>query len=182
MQLEFVPGKGPQDFIDSYKEIEQTSTFNVILSNEAVSMSHLSRWIDSMMVSLDSEVDKKKREKILENCGRNCISRDLIKKAQACRKSARNMDEFLDRLAKNWSHLQRNGKKVHVVYEKCYCPLLRGHSGALSKTFCNCSRGYIMELFESALQTPVQVTLEKSIRHGDNICRFEVHLPNSLKM
>jgi predicted hydrocarbon binding protein len=135
-----------------------------------------------MMTGLDSELDKKKREKILENCGRNCISRDLVRKAQACRQSARNMDDFLNRLAKNWSHLQRDGNKVHIVYEKCYCPLLRGHTGVLSKTFCNCSRGYIIELFESAIQRPVRVTLEKSIRQGDNICRFEVHLPKSFEL
>lgn len=145
-------------------------------------MSHLSRWIDSIMLGLDSQIERNEREKILENCGRNCISRSLVRKAQVCRRSAKDMDEFLDRLAKNWSHLQVSGQKIHVVYEKCYCPLLRGYKGTLSETFCNCSRGYVMELFESALQHPVRVTLKRSIRQGDDICRFEVHLPKSLKV
>ena len=128
------------------------------------------------MNGLDSEVDQRTRVRILENCGRSCISRGFIKRVQACNKRARNMDEFLDNLSEIWSHLHRDGDKIHVVYEKCYCPLVRAYPGRLSRTFCNCSRGWIKELFESALQRPVPVRLEKSIRQGDNICRFEVRL------
>jgi len=142
-------------------------------------MTHLQKWIVSLMDSLDALVDEKTRVRVLENCGRNCIPRSLVRRAQACKKSAKDNNEFLDRLSKIWSHLQRDGDKVYVVYEKCYCPLVKAYSNKLSPTFCNCSRGWIKELFESALERPVDVTLEKSIKQGNDICKFRVYLATS---
>lgn len=139
-------------------------------------MKHLHKWIRTLMDNLDTELDEKTRTKILESCGRTCIPRSLIKKAQACKNDAKNIDEFLDELSKRWSHLKRDNDKIYVVYEKCYCPLVKTYSGKLSPTFCNCSRGWIKELFESALERPVIVELEKSIKQGGDACRFRVTL------
>jgi predicted hydrocarbon binding protein len=139
-------------------------------------MKHLHRWIKSLIDNLDAHVDEKTRVKVLENCGRTCISRDLIKKAQACKNSAKDIEEFLDKLSQIWSHLQRDDDEIHVVYEKCYCPLVKAYPEKLSPTFCNCSRGWIKELFESVLERPVDVEIEKSIRQGDDVCKFRVLL------
>jgi predicted hydrocarbon binding protein len=72
--------------------------------------------------------------------------------------------------------LQGKGDAVYVVYDRCYCPLVKGYDGKLSPTFCSCSRGWIKELFESVLKKPVEVKLEKSVKQGDEICRFRIHL------
>jgi predicted hydrocarbon binding protein len=139
-------------------------------------MKHLHKWIKSLMENLDAKVDEETRVKVLENCGRTCISRSFIKRAQACKNSARNIDEFLDKLSQIWSHLQRDGDNIYVAYERCYCPLVKAYPDKLSPTFCNCSRGWIKELFESVLERPVNIELEKSIRQGDDVCRFRVRL------
>lgn len=139
-------------------------------------MGHTNRWIDSLIESLDTQVDEESRAKILENCGRSCISRRFIAKVQALKKNSKDMDDFLDKLSRDWKHLQGKGDAVYVVYDRCYCPLVRGYDGKLSPTFCNCSRGWIKELFESVLKKPVEVKLEKSVKQGDEICRFRLHL------
>ena len=139
-------------------------------------MGHLHKWLESLLVGLDGELDENARARILESCGRSCISRNFIKKAQRCKHDAENVEEFIIKLSRTWKHLRRENGDTYVVYEKCYCPLVRTYSGKLSPTFCNCSRGWIKELFESALQKPVDVELQKSIKHGDNICKFKVHL------
>jgi predicted hydrocarbon binding protein len=139
-------------------------------------LGHTNRWINSLMQSLDAQVDEETRAKILENCGRNCISRSFIAKAQALKKNAKDMDDFLENLGRTWKHLQRKGEAVYVMYDKCYCPLVRDHKDKLSPTFCNCSRGWIKELFESILNKPIEVKLEKSIKQGDEICRFKLSL------
>jgi len=139
-------------------------------------MTHLQRWVGTMLDNLDNNVDKNTRIKILENCGRSCIPSSFIKKARAYKVKSANNDEFLDRLGKIWKHLQYNGKKVYVNYDKCYCPMMKSYKGKLSKSFCNCSRGWIKELFESALDKPVEVALLKSIMQGDKSCRFEVKI------
>jgi len=123
---------------------------------------------------MDKELDEETRVKILEGCGRNCASLSLIKKAQALKARSKDMDEFLDELSKVWNHLKREGDGVYVVYEKCYCPLVGKYPGNLSASYCNCSRGWIKEVFEKTLRKPVEVKLIASIKQGDKACKFEV--------
>jgi predicted hydrocarbon binding protein len=100
----------------------------------------------------------------------------MIERAKKTMKNSKDIDEFLVKLSKNWKHLKLDGDNIHVEYEKCYCPLVRDCHEKLSATFCNCSRGWVKELFESALEKPVKVRLEKSIKSGDRTCRFRVIL------
>ena len=139
-------------------------------------LTHSHRWIKSLVQSLDENVDEKTRAKILERCGRDCISQSMTVKAKKIKKNSKNLDEFLVRLSKNWKHLKLDRKRIYFEYEKCYCPLVRDYHEKLSVTFCNCSRGWLKVLFESALEKPVEVKLEKSIKRGDEICRFRVLL------
>lgn len=139
-------------------------------------MKHSHKWIRALTESLDTQLDEKTKEKILEDCGRNCIPSSFIEKAKALKKNAKDTDDFLDKLGKKWKHLQRNGNNVYVAYEKCYCPLVKDYPEKLSPTFCNCSKGWIKELFESTLEKPITVELKKSIKQGDKICKFNVHL------
>jgi len=139
-------------------------------------MKHSHKWIKSLITALQTELDEKTQAKILENCGRNCITHSFILKAKTCKKNAKNQKEFLDKLSKVWKSLHLEGNNVYVVYEKCYCPLVKEYPEKLSPTWCNCSRGWIKELFESALGKSIDVKLEKSIKQGDNICKFRVQL------
>ena len=142
-------------------------------------MSNSGKWIKNLLNNLE-KMDGKKVFKVLEDCGRDCCrSSGYYKKAVESMSKAKDVDEFLDRLEKSWSHLHRKGGDIYVVYEKCYCPLgralMKEYPGQLS-AFCNCSRGWIREMFESALKKTVKVELQKSVIKGDNICRFKVTL------
>jgi predicted hydrocarbon binding protein len=139
-------------------------------------VTHLQKWIGTVVDGLDDMVDEKTRITILENCGRTCISPSFVKKAINLKEKSGSNKEFLDKLAKTWSHLKLEGKNIFVVYNQCYCPLVKSYEEKLSKSFCNCSRGWVKELFESSLKKPVTVILEKSIKQGDEICRFRVKL------
>ena len=139
-------------------------------------MRHQHKCIKTLIEGLDAQLDEKTKAEILEKCGRACIPRSFIAKAKACKKDAKDMDEFLNNLGQVWKHLHRDGDNLYVIYEKCYCPLVNKDSEKLQRTFCNCSRGWIKELFESVLEKAVQVELEKSIKTGDNTCKFRVRL------
>jgi len=139
-------------------------------------MSHMHRWIAALMDNLDAQVDEQTGASVLENCGRACIPRSFVEKAVACRRRTEDLDGFLNELGKIWSHLHRDGDNVYVVYDACYCSLVKGYPGQLSPIFCNCSRGWIKELFEKALERPVEVELEQSIKQGDPVCKFLVRL------
>jgi predicted hydrocarbon binding protein len=139
-------------------------------------MKHSHQWIATLLAGLDEETDAETRIAVLERCGRNCITGSMVKRARACRAQAKDEAEFLDKLGKDWKHLQREGDKVFVVYPRCYCPLVKDFPGELSATWCNCSRGWVKELFEQALGRPIQVDLLQSIRQGGETCKFQVHL------
>ena len=115
-----------------------------------------------------------KEPRTIDRCGRRCVPRSFVSRAKDCNSKSKDVKDFLDRLTKIWHHLQTEGEDVFVVYEKCYCPLVKDYDQKLLPSFCNCSRGWIKELFESTLGKPVDVKLQKSIRRGDNIRKNKV--------
>jgi hypothetical protein len=142
-------------------------------------MSNTNKWIKILLDNLE-KADNEKGIKALEDCGRDCCrSSGYYKKAVESMSKSKDVDEFVERLMKAWSHLHKEDGNLYVVYEKCYCPLgralMKDYPGKLS-AFCNCSRGWVMEMFESALKRPVKVELQKSVVRGDGLCRFKVTL------
>jgi predicted hydrocarbon binding protein len=137
----------------------------------------MERWIACLMAGLDKHVDEETRAKLLEQCGRQCISQSFIKKAQGIYQKSENIDEFLDKFGKVYKHLHREEDKIYVVYPKCYCSFVNKILPSnLSATYCNCSRGWAKALFEGALGRSVEVIMEKSIVKGDKQCKFQIVL------
>lgn len=135
------------------------------------------KWISTLIAGLDRNVDEKTRAMILEQCGRQCQSQSLIKKAREIYQKSKNTDEFLERFSQTYKHLHIKGSKVYIIYPKCYCSQVNKiPKGNLSGTYCNCSRGWAKALFEGALGRPVEVTMEKSIINGDGECKFRIKL------
>jgi predicted hydrocarbon binding protein len=139
-------------------------------------MKHIHKWIYTLVKNLDENVDEKSKILVLENCGRACITESMKLRAKRAKRESKNTTEFLQNLSKVWSHLKLKGKNIYVEYPKCYCPIVATYKGDLPRSWCNCSRGWIKELFEQVLDKQVKVTLEKSIKQGDEICRFKVVL------
>ncbi|MFB0502429.1 MAG: DUF6144 family protein [Candidatus Bathyarchaeia archaeon] len=139
--------------------------------------SHVEKWICQLMTGLDEHVDKETIAKVLEQCGRQCQSQSLIKKARSIYEKSKNVDDFLDSFGKVYKHLHREGNSLYIVYPKCYCSIVNKiPSGKLSATYCKCSRGWAKALFEGALERPVEVTMEQSIKQGDKQCKFKITL------
>lgn len=150
--------------------------YSVLREWEGVEVTHFQRWLATVLDNMDRELDAKTRERILESCGRSCLSRNFIEKVEGIRKSSANEDEFLQELMKQWKHFHAKDGQFYVVYDHCYCPIVKDYSGKLSPSYCNCSRGWIKELFDTVLQRPVEVALEKSIKRGDEKCQFRVYV------
>jgi predicted hydrocarbon binding protein len=137
----------------------------------------IENWITNLIEGLDNNVDKETTIKILEQCGRQCQSQSFIKKAKTIYEKSKNTDDFLNKLGQVYKHLHREGNKVYIVYPKCYCSQVNKiPRGKLSGTYCNCSRGWAKALFEGATGKPVEVNMKKSIKNGDDQCKFEVIL------
>jgi predicted hydrocarbon binding protein len=112
----------------------------------------------------------------LEDCGRVCISSSFIKRVKQAWERSDDLDSFLVNGGEVWGHIERGGDGIYVEYGECYCPLVKGYPEKISSSWCNCSRGWLLELFERALERPVKIELEKSIKQGDDVCRFRILL------
>ena len=135
------------------------------------------RWIACLMNGLEEYVDEEIIAKILERCGRQCQSESFVKKARKIYQKSEGVDDFLDKLERAYSHLHREGDNVYITYPKCYCSQVnKMPAGVLSGVYCNCSRGWIKELFEGALGRPIEVIREESIINGDTQCKFRIIL------
>lgn len=134
------------------------------------------------MEGLDSEVDEETITKILEDCGRNCISRSFIEEMKAVWKKSEDLDLLLRKINEVWGNaganasIKRGGDGIYAEYGECYCPIVQDYLEELSSSWCICSCGWLLELFESVLERPVEVELEKSVKRGDDICRFRLIL------
>jgi predicted hydrocarbon binding protein len=132
-------------------------------------------WLEAVLSSLETQTDEKTRVNMLESCGRACArSGSTGAKAKAIKSGGKKIDELLQELSRETSGLvewQRDGETVSLKYMRCFCPLRRGEL-VKSKTFCNCSAGWIKEIFETATGRPVTVRIEQAIGRGDPICRF----------
>lgn len=75
-------------------------------------MSNANSWIKSLLDNLES-LDHETVVKVLEDCGRSCCcSSGYYKKALDSMSKAKDVNKFVDKLVKAWSHLHREGENV----------------------------------------------------------------------
>ena len=134
---------------------------------------HLHDWLTNLMKNMDTHLEEETKIKILEECGRSCAKNNIKEEAL---KYQGKLDDWLGKM-KKWvgaKNIQKQEDRIQVVYSKCYCQLVQDIPPILSASFCNCSRGWLMEIFETVLEKPVTVEMEDSIMKGGEQCRFSV--------
>jgi hypothetical protein len=65
----------------------------------------------------------------------------------------------------------------------CHCPRVREilQTGeTISPLYCYCGAGYYKGIWETILQRPVQVEVQKSVLWGDEVCRIAIQLPEDI--
>ena len=137
------------------------------------------RWIKGLMERLEEEAGEAVARKVMAGCGRQCISRSLLKKVQKHRREGETVDDVLDRLNQariGGGSLRREGDTVYGSYERCYCGSVSKAKEPVPSTYCYCSCGWYKMLFETVLERPVEVELLSSIAQGAEVCRFAIHI------
>ncbi len=123
-----------------------------------------------LIENLDSTVDQEKKKKIIEDLGRACAKEnaDMLKKFKD------NPEGYLEEMKRLWAEsteYDKEKKMIRIVGKKaesCFCPFVDG--SITPKDFCNCSRGYNKEVFETILGKSVDVEIEESILRGGERC------------
>lgn len=132
-------------------------------------------WILNLMEKMDEHLDEKAKINLLEECGRACAESHAKEEAL---KHKGDLDGWLG-VFRTWvgpENVQMEDNALRLTYSKCLCPLVQDRSPLMSKTYCNCSRGWLKEVFETVMEKPVEVKLEDSIMQGGKQCQFLVFL------
>lgn len=138
-------------------------------------------WIKGAIERLEGLVGEEKSKKILERCGRKCCGPTTRKRAKELKKETKSIEEFINRLNKvgiggGRLHL-RDKNTITGGYDHCYCGQVKHTRQAFPKlTYCCCSVGWYKQLFESALEKPVEVEIKQSIISGAKSCEFTIHI------
>lgn len=151
----------------------------------------IAEWVRGAMERLDKAVKQPSRDTIMLRCGHNCaaVNSRPLDSAKKRRSKFKTLDEFIAaEIAKPPSGMrfEREGDVVYQFYTpqsfshpmRCYCGLLRAlpQDEIISKTYCQCSRGFVQKWWEGILGHEVEVDLLETAVSGASECKFAIHL------
>ncbi len=138
----------------------------------------LSVWIDNLLNNIKDSGDGKDGADVLEQCGRTCAKNSVMRNIKPFKERiGKNKEdkEILEMLNSVWGKIHIEDGNIFVIYDECYCPVLK-EIELKNSFFCNCSRGWIKEVFETVFERPAEVELQKSIISGNDKCKFKINL------
>jgi hypothetical protein len=143
------------------------------------------KWAGRMIDNIDAELDEPTRKRLMQAQGRTCY-RGIINKQKFPP-----LDAFIVG-ANAWAGKEgpiarREGDTVYFDYFAnpeglrnadgwCLCALVQKPTDVISGTYCECSVGYVREMFTEIVGKPVQVELTESLKRGGKRCRFKIDL------
>lgn len=92
---------------------------------------------------------------------------------------------YVERIIPPWSREDYDSATdpVERRYHACFCPMVKEairQSETVSPTFCNCSGGWFVQIWEGILGRTLRVDVVTSVLQGDDRCVFAIHLPEEL--
>lgn len=147
-------------------------------------------WIHRLMENMDELLDTDTRGRLMQACGRDCYVNAFGVRSEEPPPTGA-LDAFLETAkAAGETYIRREGDTVYYKYGAseqnpyglrlqdgyCMCPLVESAPTTLSKTYCQCSAGYVREVFERMTGSPCRVELLESVRTGGKACRFKIDI------
>jgi hypothetical protein len=151
-------------------------------------------WIKNMLDNIDAQLDEEAKIKLLNACGKSCyiFAAGVADDAKVSKEDA---DAFIIILENSGFKVERKNDSTVIYYGwngeqspqglslkegYCLCPIVESDIPGLSNSYCNCSAGYVKEIFERKTGKEVKkVEVLESIKRGGKDCRFRVVLSNT---
>lgn len=138
---------------------------------------HLQRfkedWVTTLMENMEAQIEEKTRFMLMQSCGRRCARRGAIQIAESCKNDVKKMADIFSKFPDLELTIQDEGS-IHVTYGKCLCELVNHGPKRLPDTYCECSKGWLLEMFETAVQKSVDIEILQTIKRGGDSCKFVV--------
>jgi hypothetical protein len=143
-------------------------------------------WVRRFMSVLDTTLDNETRVKVMAANGAACFREWIASQGRtvtpvafetwAARVKDRPSDDSL-RVEGNVIYWQYTGSAETggaAPEGVCLCPMVESRPVGLSRTYCQCSVGYVEELFAQKFRRPVKVELLDSVLYGGKRCKFKI--------
>ncbi len=142
-------------------------------------------WVKRFFNNFDKRLNESTRREIMYDCGKECFRSSL----EGSKPNEVDIDVLIDKIDEYAveNAAARDGSVVDFRYVKnsrglrfadgyCLCPLVESGPPGLSRTYCDCSVGYVKEMFESYTGRGAEVELVESLKRGGRGCRFRIVL------
>jgi hypothetical protein len=136
----------------------------------------LQGWLTAWLGNMKKDLAETEMVKVIEDNGRACAERGG---SLAWAKSFNgDIDKFLAAMRQEIgeNNAKREGSKITLVYNTCFCPLLADMKVPLPPDYCLCTRGWTKAVYGAIAGKEVKVDLKSSIQRGDPQCLIEVDL------
>ncbi len=167
-------------------EMPQTAPGEATAARAVKRMEFSDVWVRRFMNVLDETLDRETRAKVMTANGRRCLREWLASEGRTITPVA--FETWAERLKARPSDgsLRVEGKVIYFQYDAsaetggaspegvCLCPMVESKPAGLSRTYCQCSVGYVKEMHEQKFGRPVTVELLDSVLYGGKRCTFKI--------
>ncbi|UCE11542.1 MAG: GyrI-like domain-containing protein [Candidatus Thorarchaeota archaeon] len=155
-------------------------------------------WVKTALKRLEEHADEEQISEIICRCAHVRPGADIAQFREVYEKN-HDLDELMAAYAESQGWIEKPYRKGNVIYttkvpmnregwenattlkEKipqfCYCPVVHHLLDETPSIFCHCGGGWARQVFEGVLGVKVKVKLLKTVVAGDNVCAWELHLP-----
>jgi len=143
-------------------------------------------WVKRFMDVLGQNLDQETFKKIMEANGRACF------RGAHGEPKGNPAPDALEKFIERYNTYEANAvyREDNVIHYKyignpqglkvsgghCLCPLAETVPKGISGMYCQCSAGYVGEMFRGFLGKPVKVELVDSLLRGGKECRFKIYV------
>jgi hypothetical protein len=160
---------------------------------EADRFKKASSWIKDLMDNVDGILDDETKIKLMHACGKSCHidafgvagdEKPTDEMAQRWMAYLKNTgceiieDRDVTIVHYSWGRDHQNPWGLMIKDGYCLCPIVESIPKGLSPTFCNCSAGYVKEMFRRYIGKPIDVELVETLQTGGSDCRFKITIHN----
>ncbi len=158
------------------------------------------KWIKEATSKLEKITDEKCRYEVVSKCA-HVFPVDLTKKARKQFESNPDIDDLISFMKKQsgwYGNIKREGDKIitwknpanpklytaaktkeEKIMAYCFCPIVKHNPEEIPHSFCNCSAGWVRQLWEGIFQKSIHVNVDETIISGAERCSFSFQIPKT---
>ncbi len=167
-------------------EVPKTAPGDATAARAVKRMEFSDAWVRRFMNVLDETLDEGTRTRVMAANGRTCLREFLAAEKRTITPVA--FETWAAKVKERPPDpaLRVDGNVIHFEYTSsaetggaspegvCLCPMVESKPAGLSRTYCQCSVGYVKEMHEQKFGRPVKVELLDSVLYGGTRCRFKI--------